>query len=238
MLLTYMTTLNTAMHADRSDEPIALVDLIREFYTDQLRSLESAEQANCDMTSSLPGWLRTAVSKENMLRANSDPAPGLAEGTEQIQLSLYAPSMDARATQDVTHLMGVLSDEPSVCVASMGSMHLTFRDFRSEQRERWEEVARQHFQKVNCQWPYWLHFLKPTFKNYANLTALLCEPLAYKQVAGKSHAIMNRDDLYAELKRLVLASLNLQEIWGVSMERRWHHSRQVVEMLRQCVMRG
>lgn len=238
VLHTYMTIQNTATHADRSDVPIALIDLIHQFYTNQLRLLESAEQANCDMTSSLPGWLKTAMSKEKKRRANSDPAPGLSEGAEQIQLSLYAPSMDVRAAQDVTRLMDVLSDEPSVCVASMGSMHLVFKDFRSEQRERWEEVAREHFQKVNRQWPYWLHFLKPTFKNYANLTALLCEPLAYRQVAGKSHAIMNRDDLYAELRRLVLASLNLQEIWGVSMERRWHHSRQVVEMLRQCVMRG
>gem|GEM_PF-6984361 len=233
-----MTTQNTATYADRSDEPTALVDLIRHFYTDQLRLLESKETASLDVTSLLPSWLRTAMSKENIQRVSLGPDLRLSDGGELIQLCPFTPSKDARVAQDVSRLMGALSDEPSVCIASMGKMQLAFTGFPPEQRESWEEVAREHFQKVNRQWPFWLHFLAPTFKNYANLTALLCDPLAHKKVAGRNHVILKRDDLYADLRRLVMASLNLQEIWGVPMERRWHHSHQVVEMLRQCVMRG
>lgn len=178
------------------------------------------------------------MSKTKIHRVRRDPAPGLSGGDELIQLSPFTSTKDARVAQDVARLMGALSDESSVCIASMGKMHLSFTGFPLEQPASWEEAAREHFQNVNRQWPYWLHFLAPTFKNYANLTALLCDPLAHKRVAGKTHVLLKRDDLYTNLRRLVMASLNLQEIWGVSMERRWHHSHQVVEMLRQCVMRG
>lgn len=233
-----MTTQNTAKYAGRSDEPIALVDQIRQLYSDQLSLLESKEKANLDVTSPLPAWLRSAMSQANKERVSLDSAPGLSDGDELIQLSPFTSTKDARVAQDVARLMDVLSDDPSVCIASMGKMHLAFTGFPPEQPESWEEVARQHFQKVNRQWPYWLHFLAPTFKNYANLTALLCDLLTHKKVAGRNQVLLNRDDLYANLKRLVMASLNLQEIWCVSMERRWHHSHQVVDMLRQCVKRG
>ncbi|GAB3497650.1 hypothetical protein GCM10027399_21890 [Curvibacter fontanus] len=224
------------MRAERSDEPIPLVDLICQFYMDRLKLLGSAEQANRDVTGSLPGWLRTAIRKENMLREKSDPISELPECAELIQLFPYAPSMDARAAQDVIRLMDALSDEPSVCIGSMGRMHLKFMGLPSAQRESWEDVAREHFQEVNRQWPYWLHFLEPTFKNYTYLTSLLCEPLARRQANGKILVLLNREDFYAEIIRLVMASLTLQEIWQIPIDRRRAHSLRVLEVLRECLV--
>ena len=115
-------------------------------------------------------------------------------------------------------------------------MHLKFMGLPSAQRESWEDVAREHFQEVNRQWPYWLHFLEPTFKNYTYLTSLLCEPLARRQANGKILVLLNREDFYAEIIRLVMASLTLQEIWQIPIDRRRAHSLRVLEVLRECLV--
>lgn len=232
-----MSILNATNHYGGSDEPIGLLDLVSQFYTDQLRAMDIYGKGVIDIASTKLGWLRASMTGENNLQVSPDLDLRLSADDEIIQLFPFASEKDTQVAKDVAHLMGSLSDVPAVSIAAMGRMHLSFRGFPLQKPETWEEVSREHFQNVNRHWPYWLHFLVPNFKNYANLTALLCSPLRHKQVAGRKHVLLNQDDFFANLKRLITASLNLQTICNVPMKRRWHHRDQVVAMLDQCLVR-
>lgn len=133
-------------------------------------------------------------------------------------------------------LMSDFSDNPILSDTLMGKMHLSFEGLPADQPDGWEKEARRHFQEITRLWPYWLHFLKPTFKNYTYLTSLLCEPLARRQANGKILVLLNREHFYAEMMRLVMACLRLQEIWQIRMDKRRAHSLQVLEVLRECLV--
>lgn len=133
-------------------------------------------------------------------------------------------------------LMSDLSDNPILSDTLMGKMHLSFEGLPPDQRDGWEKEARKHFQEITRLWPYWVHFLAPTFKNYAYLTSLSCEPLVHRRVDGKVLVLLNREDFCAEMMRFAMASLTLQEIWQIPMVKRRAHSLQVLQVLRECLV--
>lgn len=232
----YMSSQNPPLHPGSSTRPTDLFDLIRDFYTDQLSRMATKKLGIFGLGESLPEWLVASIRMGDL--PTLLPKHGASEPKDpaKIRLCPYARPAGYRVAEAASRLMRDLSDDPTSCDTSMGKMHLSFEGLPSDQRYGWEREARRHFQEITSLWPYWLHFLEPTCKNYMYLTSLLCEPLAHRWASGKILVLLNRENFYAEIIRLVMASLTLQEIWQIPIHKRRVHSLRVLEVLRECLV--
>ena len=100
-----------------------------------------------------------------------------------------------------------LTDTPLACAQQTSRLKLSFVGYQQEKQELGQvRSIAEFFQKVNAQWPYWMHFLDPQPDDIATLLSLIFIPTEVRVEGLRVYTRIPLDPPGLQIFRAMVAS--------------------------------